>query len=257
MVLGSLSLCNELIIKSQPLMKLDILAFAVHPDDAELSCSGTLIKHIKAGKKVGVIDLTAGELGTRGSGPLRLQEAAVSAKILGLSARENLGMADGFFEYNRENQLAIIRMIRKYQPEIVLANALDDRHPDHGKAAKLTKDACFLAGLIKVKTEIEGKTQTHWRPKQVFHYIQDRHLIPDFVVDITDEMDQKMEAIMAFKSQFFDPNNSEPTSPISSKEFLESVKGKNSVFGRELGVAYAEGFNTDKIIGVEDLFDLR
>jgi len=238
-------------------MKLDILAIAVHPDDAELSCSGTLIKHIKSGKKAGIIDLTKGELGTRGSAELRVKEAEASAKIMGLSARENLGMADGFFEYSRANQIAIIQMIRKYQPEIVLANALDDRHPDHGKAAKLTKDACFLSGLRKVETELDGVAQLHWRPKQVFHYIQDRHLIPDFVVDITDEMDQKMEAIMAFGSQFYNPNNQEPASPISSKEFLESVKGKNSVFGRSIGVAYAEGFNTDKIVGVDDLFDLR
>ena len=238
-------------------MKLDILAIAVHPDDAELSCSGTLIKHIKAGKKAGIIDLTRGELGTRGNGELRVKEAEVAAKIMGLSTRENLGMADGFFEYNRANQIAIIQMIRKYQPEIVLANAIDDRHPDHGKAAKLTKDACFLSGLRKVETELDGVVQTHWRPKQIFHYIQDRHLIPDFIVDISDEIDQKMEAIMAFSSQFFNPKSTDPESPISSKEFLESVKGKNSVFGREIGAAYAEGFNTDKIVGVDDLFDLR
>ncbi len=238
-------------------MKLDILAIAVHPDDAELSCSGTLIKHIKAGKKVGIVDLTKGELGTRGSGELRVQEAAAASEIMGLSARENLGMPDGFFEYNRENQIAIIQMIRKYQPEIVLANATDDRHPDHGKAATLTKDACFLSGLRKVETSLDGQTQVHWRPKQVFHYIQDRYLTPDFVVDISSEIEQKMEAIMAFGSQFYDPNNTEPTSPISSQDFLESIKGKNSVFGREIGVAYAEGFTTDKIIGVDDLFDLR
>ena len=238
-------------------MKLDILAIAVHPDDAELSCSGTIIKHTKAGKKVGVIDLTSGELGTRGNGTLRLEEAANASKIMGLSARENLGMADGFFEYNRENQIAIIKMIRKYRPEIVLANAIDDRHPDHGKAARLTKDACFLSGLRKVETEIDGQPQQHWRPKHVFHYVQDRHLIPDFVIDISDEMDQKMEAIMAFSSQFYNESSKEPVSPISGKEFLQSIKGKNSVFGREIGVAYAEGFNTDKIVGVNNLFDLK
>lgn len=238
-------------------MKLDILAIAVHPDDVELSASGTIIKHVKAGKKVGVVDLTQGELGTRGSGPLRLKEAEKAAQIMGLSARENLGMADGFFEYSKANQVAIIRMIRKYRPDIILTNALSDRHPDHGKAARLVKDACFLSGLRKVATNIDGQKQEHWRPKQVFHFVQDRHLKPDFVVDITDEMDQKMESIMAYSSQFYDPENKEPASPISSKEFLESVKGKNSVFGRSIGVRYAEGFNSEKIVGVDDLFHLR
>lgn len=238
-------------------MKLDILAIAVHPDDVELSASGTIIKHIKAGKKAGIIDLTQGELGTRGSGPLRLQEAAKAAEVMGLSARENLGMADGFFEYSRENQLAIIRMVRKYQPEIVLTNAIEDRHPDHGKAARLVRDACFLSGLRKVETALDGKDQEEWRPKQVFHFVQDRHLIPDFVVDISEEMDQKMESIMAYGSQFYNPENKEPTSPISSLEFLESVKGKNSVFGRSIGVRYAEGFICEKVLGVDDLFDLR
>jgi len=237
-------------------MKLDILAISVHPDDVELSCAGTIIKHIKAGKKAGIIDLTRGELGTRGSGDLRIKEATAAAKVMGLSARENLGMADGFFEYNKENQLAIVRMVRKYQPEIVLANALEDRHPDHGKAAKLIKDACFLAGLVKVETSLDGAQQAKWRPKHVYHYIQDRFRQPDFVVDITNELDQKMKAIMAYGSQFYDPKSKEPASPISSQDFLESIRGKASVYGREIGVRYAEGFESDRVVGVEDLFDL-
>lgn len=239
-------------------MKVDILAIGVHPDDVELSCSGTLIKMIDQGKKVGLIDLTRGELGTRGSAELRTQEAAESAKVMGASFRENLDMRDGFFKYTDENLLKIAKVIRKYQPEIVLANALSDRHPDHGRAAKLTSDACFLAGLMKIQIlDEDGQALERWRPKVVYHYIQDHHLSPDFVVDVTDYIEQKMEAIMCFKSQFYDPNSKEPASPISSLNFIESIKAKNRVFGRPLNYDFAEGFMVERVIGVDSLFDLR
>ncbi len=238
-------------------MKLDILAIGAHPDDVELSCSGTLLKHIAMGKKVGVLDLTHGELGTRGSGELRLKEAAASAKIMGLHYRENIGIPDGFFENSKENRIKIARVIRQYQPDIVLANALEDRHPDHGRGAKLISDACFIAGLIKVPIEGQDGLLDRWRPKAVYHYIQDNHLHPDFVIDISEFIEKKMECIQAFASQFYDPTSNEPGSPISDKNFLESVKAKNSVFGRSIQVAYAEGFNVQRPIGVDNLFDLR
>ncbi len=232
-------------------MKLDILAIGIHPDDVELSASGTILKHIALGKKVGILDLTRGELGTRGSAELRTQEANASAKILGLAVREQLQMADGFFENNEAHQKQIIQMIRKYQPEIVLCNAITDRHPDHGRAAKLTADACFYSGLIN------DITQVAWRPKAIYHYIQDHFIEPDFVIDITSHMDKKMESIMAFSSQFFDPNSEEPQTPISSKNFMENVKAKASLFGRAINADYAEGFTVSRYIGVENLFDLR
>ena len=238
-------------------MKLDILAIGVHPDDVELSCSGTLLKHIAAGKKCGILDLTSGELGTRGSGPLRLQEAAEAAKILGVSLRRNLGMADGFFRNDADHQLAIIKVIREYQPEIILCNAVTDRHPDHGRSSQLVSEACFYSGLRKIVTEADGKEQEAWRPKAVYHYIQDRHIKPDFIVDITEVADKKMEAIQAFKSQFYDPDSKEPESPISVKNFLDVVKGKMSLFGRDAGFDYAEGFTTERSIGITDLFDLK
>lgn len=238
-------------------MKLDILAIGAHPDDVELSCSGTLLKHIAMGKKCGVVDLTQGELGTRGSGPLRLEEAADAAKILGLSVRDNLGMADGFFVNDKEHQLAIIKKIRQYQPEILLCNAVSDRHPDHGRAAKLVYDACFYSGLRRIETDLDGAAQAAWRPKVIYHYIQDHHLKPDFVVDVTEFIEKKMEAIRAFKSQFYDPDSKEPESPISVKNFFDVVKGKMSVFGRDAGFDFAEGFNVERVIGVKDLFDLR
>ena len=238
-------------------MKLDILAIGVHPDDVELSCSGTLLKHIDQGKKVGLLDLTRGELGTRGSAEIRDQEAADSAKLMGALVRENLAMADGFFENSKENKLKIIQIIRKYQPEIVLANAIDDRHPDHGRSAKLAHDACFLAGLVKIPTKDEdGQLQERWRPKAVYHYIQDYHLTPDFIVDITPYVDKKRALIMAFKSQFYNPNSTDLASPISSKSFLDSVFSKNSVFGRSAGLEYAEGFTVARPPVVKDLFDL-
>jgi len=238
-------------------MKLDILAVGVHPDDIELCCSGTLLKHMAMGKKCGILDLTSGELGTRGSGPLRLQEAAAAAQILGIDIRDNLGMADGFFKNDQEHQLAIIKKIREYQPEIVLCNAVSDRHPDHGRAAELVSEACFYSGLRKITTEINGKAQEAWRPKAVYHYVQDRQLKPDLVVDVTAFVDKKMEAIKAFRSQFFDPNSNEPESPISVKNFFDVVLGKMSIYGRDAGFEYAEGFTTERVPGVEDLFSLK
>jgi bacillithiol biosynthesis deacetylase BshB1 len=238
-------------------MKLDILAIGVHPDDVELSASGTILKHITLGKKVGILDLTRGELGTRGSAELRTKEANDSAKILGLSVREQLQMADGFFENNETHQRQIIQMIRKYQPEIVLCNAVTDRHPDHGRAAKLTADACFYSGLVKIETKDTDQTQGAWRPKAVYHYIQDHFIEPDFVIDITAHMDKKMDSIMAYSSQFFDPNSKEPETPISSRNFMENVKAKAALFGRAINAEYAEGFTVNRYIGVENLFDLR
>ncbi|MCK6649950.1 MAG: bacillithiol biosynthesis deacetylase BshB1 [Bacteroidia bacterium] len=238
-------------------MKLDILAVGVHPDDVELSCSGTVLKHIALGKKVGILDLTCGELGTRGSGELRLIEAQEAAKILGVSVRDNLKMSDGFFKNDQAHQLEIIKKIRQYQPEIVLCNAVSDRHPDHGRAAQLVSEACFYSGLRKVETTLDGVVQTAWRPKAVYHYIQDHQLKPDFVVDITPFIEKKMEAIKAFKSQFYDPNSKEPESPISIKNFFDVVKGKNAVFGRDAGFEFAEGFNVERSIGVTDLFQIK
>ncbi len=238
-------------------MKLDILAIGIHPDDVELSASGTILKHIALGKKVGILDLTRGELGTRGNAELRTEEAMKSSKILGLSVREQLNMADGFFENNEDHQREIIRVIRKYQPEIVLCNAITDRHPDHGRAAKLTSDACFYSGLIKIETKNDHIIQAPWRPKAVYHYIQDHFIEPDFVVDITAYMDKKMESIFAYASQFYDPNSKEPETPISTKNFMENVKAKAALFGRAINADYAEGFTVNRYIGVENLFDLR
>lgn len=238
-------------------MKLDILAIGVHPDDVELSCSGTILKHIALGKKCGIVDLTSGELGTRGSGELRLVEAANAAKILGVSVRDNLGMADGFFKNDKEHQLEIIKKIREYQPEIILCNAASDRHPDHGRASALVSEACFYSGLMRIETQLNSVNQKAWRPKAVYHYIQDRQLKPDFVVDITAFVEKKMEAIQAFKSQFYNPDSTEPESPISMKNFHDVVKGKMTVFGRDAGFEYAEGFTVERTIGVENLFELR
>ena len=237
-------------------MKLDILAIAAHPDDIELACSGTILHHINMGKKVGILDLTQGELGTRGSSVLRLQEAKKATKIMGISVRENLGFDDGFFENNKSNQLEIIKKIRLYQPEIILCNAIQDRHPDHARASTLVSESCFYSGLIKLETILDNKIQASWRPKAVYHYVQDRYSKPDFVVDITSYMDKKMESILAFESQFYNPNSKEPESPISSKEFLEFTKSRAAEFGRQIGVKYAEGFTVERLIGVNNLFDL-
>ena len=237
-------------------MKLDILAIGVHPDDVELSCAGTILKHIELGKTVGILDLTLGELGTRGNATIRTQEAMHAASILGVSVREQLNMADGFFENNETNQRLIIEVIRKYQPELILCNAISDRHPDHGRAAKLTTDACFYSGLLKVETKENNTTQKPWRPKAVYHYIQDNFIEPDFVIDVTAYNDKKMESIMAYSSQFFDPNSKEPQTPISSKNFIDYINAKARLFGRSINVDFAEGFTVNRYIGVNNLFDL-
>ena len=238
-------------------MKLDILVFAVHPDDAELGCSGTILKHIALGKKVGIVDFTRGELGTRGTAETRDEEAAESAQILGLHARENLRFKDGFFKNDEAHQLEVIKMVRKYQPEIILTNALHDRHPDHGRAGDLANDAIFLSGLIKIETTLDGVAQTAWRPKLVLQYIQDRYIKPDIIIDITDFMDQKEKSIRAFKTQFDSPDMKEPQTYISSPEFLDSVTGRAREYGKQIGVKYGEGFTSRKLLGVDNLFNLK
>ena len=237
-------------------MKLDILAFGAHPDDVELGCSGTLAKEISLGKKVGIIDLTRGELGTRGTALTRDAEAAEAAKILGVSVRENLNFRDGFFINDEAHQLEIIKMIRKYQPEIVLCNAITDRHIDHGKGSKLVSDACFLSGLSKVETELNGEKQTHFRPKLVYHYIQWQNIEPDFVVDISGFMNVKMESVKAYKTQFYDPNSNEPNTPITSKNFLNSIEYRAMDLGRLVGVEHAEGFTVERYLTVNSLANL-
>lgn len=233
-------------------MKIDILAIGAHPDDVELGCGGTLAKLISAGKTVAVVDLTQGELGTRGTNFTRAEEAANASKILGLSARENLKMKDGFLQNSEEYQMQIVKIIRKYQPEIVLANAIDDRHPDHAKASKLVSDACFLSGLVKIKTVGQDESQQPWRPKQVFHYIQWKNITPDFVIDISDFMEKKIEACLAYKTQFYDPNSEEPMTPIATKDFLESLTYRAQDLGRLSGVAFAEGFTAEKLLAFKN-----
>lgn len=233
------------------MQKLDILAFGAHPDDVELGCGGTILAAVAEGKKVGIIDLTKGELGTRGTVDIRLMEAQAASKVLGVTVRENLGMADGFFKNDQDHQLVIIECIRRFQPTIVLCNAPEDRHPDHGRAAALVADACFLSGLNKIQTTYNGEAQTAWRPANVFHYIQSRSLTPSFVVDISAHMDKKMESILAHSSQFFDPNSKEPDTFISGNSFLEFVKGRAKELGQQIGVDFAEGFISNKIIGVK------
>ncbi|HYK76259.1 MAG TPA: bacillithiol biosynthesis deacetylase BshB1 [Daejeonella sp.] len=238
-------------------MRLDILVFAVHPDDAELGCSGTILKHIAAGKKVGIVDLTRGELGTRGTAETRDQEAAKSAEILGLHVRENLRMRDGFFKNDEEHQLQIIQMLRKYTPEIVFCNAQHDRHPDHGRAAELVNDAVFLSGLPKIKTSLNGMSQSAWRPRLLLQYIQDRYIQPDIVVDVSDFWDKKMEAIYAFSTQFYNPELDEEATYISSPEFLKVIEARARDLGKYINATYAEGFTCQKLLGVDDLFQLR
>ena len=233
-------------------MKVDILAIGAHPDDVELGCGGTLAKLILEGKKAAIVDLTQGELGTRGTNITRAQEAASASEILGISARENLKMKDGFILNSEEYQIQIVKMIRKYQPEIVLANAVDDRHPDHAKAAKLVSDACFLSGLVKIETELDGENQKQWRPKQVFHYIQWKHITPDFVIDISGFMEKKIEACLAYKTQFYDPDSKEPMTPIATKDFLESLTYRAQDLGRLSGVEFAEGFTTEKLLAFKN-----
>jgi len=239
-------------------MKLDILVFGSHPDDAELGAGGTIAKEIANGKKVGIVDLTLGELGTRGSAEIRAKEAAASAKILGISVRENLEFADGFFVNDKEHQLGVIRMLRKYRPETVLCNAIEDRHVDHGRGSKLVSDACYLSGLVKIDTKFDGDEQWQeaWRPKVVYHYIQWKNLKPDFVVDVTGFIEKKTEAILAYSSQFHDPKSKEPETPISSKNFLDSVMYRARDLGRLVGVEYGEGFTIERLIAVDRFGDL-
>jgi N-acetylglucosamine malate deacetylase 1 len=238
-------------------MKLDILVIAAHPDDAELACSGTIAAHVAQGYKVGILDLTKGEMGTRGTPEIRMEESSAAAKILRLASRENLGFKDIYFKDDEVHQLEVIKVIRKYQPEIVLANAISDRHPDHGKGASLASHSCFMSGLRRIKTEMNGETQEPWRPKFVYHYIQNNYIKPDFVVDITPYWETKIESIKAFKSQFFDPNNKEPESFISSEGFLEFIEARAKELGHSIMVKYGEGFTVERMIGIHNLFDLK
>jgi bacillithiol biosynthesis deacetylase BshB1 len=237
-------------------MEINILAFGAHPDDVEISCSGTLLKHIAMGKTVGIIDLTQGELGTRGSAPLRLQEAEAARQLLGVSIRENLAMMDGFFEVNQENKLKVVEMIRKYRPQLVLANSIHDRHPDHGRASQLVSEACFLSGLPKVETELNGIAQEAWRPSAVYHYIQDRYIRPDVVFDVTPFMEKKIESIQAYSSQFFDPQSDAPETPISRSDFFDFLRSRAKEFGRPIGAEYGEGFTAERYVGAQSFFDL-
>lgn len=239
-------------------MKVDLLAFGAHPDDIELGAGATIAKFIHEGKTVGAVDLTEGELGTRGSAQIRYQESSAAAKILGLSFRHNLQLADGFFKNDRESQLIVIQMIRKYRPDMVLCNAIDDRHIDHAKGSHLVSDACFLSGLLKIETldPETGEPQMHWRPKVVYHYIQWKNINPDFVVNITGFLDIKMESIKAYGSQIYDPKSEAPQTPISSKNFLDSVEYRARDLGRLIGVEAAEGFTVERFVAVESLSDL-
>lgn len=236
-------------------MKLDILVLAAHPDDAELTCSGTIALHVAMGKKVGIVDFTQGEMGTRGTPELRLEEARKSAEILGLAVRDNLGLADTFFLNDREHQLAVIRKIRQYRPDIVLGNAVSDRHPDHGRGAQLAIEACFMSGLRKIETALDGEPQEAWRPKQLFHYIQSNYIQPDFVVDVTEHWDTKIASIRAFESQFFNPSSKEPETFISSENFMKFIDARGREFGHSIGATYGEGFTRNKQLGVRSLFD--
>ncbi|AWH85810.1 bacillithiol biosynthesis deacetylase BshB1 [Flavobacterium album] len=237
-------------------MKLDILVFGAHPDDVELSCGATIAKEISLGKKVGIVDLTRGELGTRGSAEIRDEEAAEAAKILGVDIRENLRFRDGFFINDEAHQLEIIKMIRKYRPEIVICNAVDDRHIDHGRGSKLVSDACFLSGLRRIETQLDGTGQEAWRPRLVYHYIQWKNLVPDFVVDVTGFMDVKVQSLMAYKSQFYDPWSNEPVTPIATKNFKDSILYRAADLGRLINSEYAEGFTVERYLAVNSLGDL-
>lgn len=232
-------------------MKLDILAIGAHPDDVELGCGGTVAKMVAEGKKVGILDLTRGELGTRGTAETRKNEAAAAAEILGVEFRENLGFRDGFFVNDEKHQLKLIEVIRKYRPEIILCNAVDDRHIDHGKGADLVESACFLSGLRKIETGQEA-----WRPKHIFHYIQWYPLTPDFVMDINGYLEKKKEAVFAFKTQFFDPKNEEPNTPISSKLFQESIENRAKDLGMLIGSEAGEGFMLKGYLGLKNFESL-
>jgi bacillithiol biosynthesis deacetylase BshB1 len=237
-------------------MKLDILFFGAHPDDVELGCGATIAKEVSLGKKVGIVDLTRGELGTRGTAEIRDEEAKNAAAVLGVEIRENLKMRDGFFINDEAHQMQVIKMIRKYRPEIVICNAVDDRHIDHGKGSKLVSDACFLSGLIKIETEIDGIAQAAWRPKLVYHYIQWKDLKPDFVVDVSGFMDKKVASLMEYKSQFYDPNSNEPSTPIATKNFKDSILYRAQDLGRLINSEYAEGFTVERYLAVNSLGDL-
>ncbi|MDG1014512.1 MAG: bacillithiol biosynthesis deacetylase BshB1 [Flavobacteriaceae bacterium] len=240
-------------------MKIDILAFGAHPDDVELSCGGTILKEINNGKTVAIIDLTKGELGTRGTAQTRATEASNAASILGVSFRDNLGFSDGFIVNDKSHQLEVIKLIRHYKPEVVLCNAIDDRHIDHGVASKLVSDSCFLSGLVKIETKFNDSlvAQSPWRPKSIYHYIQWKPLTPDFVVDISDHIDKKMESVSAYSSQFYDSKSKEPDTPISSKNFIDSVRYRAADLGRLTGTLYAEGFNVERVPAIDTLFDLK
>ncbi len=237
-------------------MKLDLLVFAVHPDDAELGCGGTILKEKSKGRSVGIVDLTRGELGTRGTAETRATEAANAAKILGIDIRENIGMRDGFFQNDEAHRLQLIRMIRKYQPEIVIGNALHDRHPDHGRAGDLIYESVFLSGLSKIETEYEGAAQNAWRPRLLLQFIQDQYIKPDIMIDISNFWDQKMASVIAYKTQFYNPQENENKTYISSPEFLKSVESRAREFGKNIGATYAEGFTSRKLLGVKSIFDL-
>jgi N-acetylglucosamine malate deacetylase 1 len=236
-------------------MKLDILVFAAHPDDAELAASGTIMRMIALGHKVGIVDLTAGELGTRGTVEIRAKESAASSVIMGVHVRENLGMRDGFFLIDEAHQLQVIQMIRRYQPEVILINAPTDRHPDHGRGSELVRNAAFLSGLRRIQTLDDGQAQAEWRPKKVWRYIQDQLLMPDFVVDITDYFDRKLASIKAFGSQFYDPNSKEPETYISSSNFLDTIQARSKEMGHLIGVRYGEGFLSERPLRVDDLMN--
>jgi bacillithiol biosynthesis deacetylase BshB1 len=237
-------------------MKLDILAISAHPDDVEVAAGGTLLHHVRLGRNVGLLDLTRAELSTRGNPTLRTEEAFASAKILGAAVREQLDLPDGFFTVDEASLLKVVTVIRKYRPEIILANALDDRHPDHQRAANLVAQAVFLANLIKVETVEAGQVQPIWRTKAVYHYVQDRTCKPDLVVDISPFIEQKFDAIRAYKSQFYQPDCTDPETPISCPSFFEALRGRNAMLGRQIGVEYAEAFTVARVLGVKDLFDL-
>lgn len=237
-------------------MKLDILAISAHPDDVEAAAGGTLLHHIASGRTVGLLDLTRAELSTRGNVPQRTAEAFRAAEILGVAVREQLDLPDGFFTADEQSLLKVVTQIRKYRPEIILANAVDDRHPDHRRAADLVVQAVFLANLVKVKSNDNGREQSVWRTKAVYHYVQDRSCKPDFVVDISPYIEQKFEAIRAYKSQFYDPDCNDPETPISCPSYFEALRGRNAMFGRQIGAAYAEAFTVARLVGVRDLFDL-
>ena len=238
-------------------LNVDILAIGAHPDDVELGCSGTIAKEIALGKKVGIIDLTRGELGTRGTAEIRDSEAKKAAGILGVSFRENLNFKDGFFTNDEVHQLELIKVIRKYKPKIILCNAIDDRHIDHPKGAKLVVDSCFLSGLKKIKTNIEGTDQNPWRPENIYHYIQWKNLNPDFVVDISEYFDTKIKSVKAFKSQFYNGNESVHDTPISTKNFLDSIEYRAKDLGRLTGVEYAEGFIASRLPRIQSISDLK